>query len=195
MDKLAERVLDLLDKGRIGVFLLIAGILVAVLAAASGYGEVRLDSIGRVALGLLGLALIIGGVLIEQVVLRRKVKEQQVIINKLVEQSTSEEAFRHLAGITVLHEYKYWQNEKVGDLFQRQFYFLKDRGLIGPLTLVFSKELDGTNIVGRVIPTEIGRMYVKLRKDDIPKDWLSTDLEKRSNLKIDVARELGLLDS
>ena len=68
-----------------------------------------------------------------------KVQEQQAIITKLVEKSTSDEAFHHLAGITILHEYKYWQNEKVGDLFQRQFYFLKDRGLIEPSTLEFYK--------------------------------------------------------
>jgi hypothetical protein len=30
-----------------------------------------------------------------------------------------------------------------------------------------------------------------LRRDDIPKDWLSVDPLKRSNLKIDVALDLG----
>jgi predicted nucleotide-binding protein len=123
--------------------------------------------------------------------LKEQVEEQQVIINKLAEKSISDEAFHHLAGITILHEYKYWQNEKVGDLFQRQLYFLKDRGFIEPPTLEFFKELDGTNMVGKAIPTETGKMYVKLRKDDIPKDWLSTDPKKRSNLNTDVVLDLG----
>jgi hypothetical protein len=47
-------------------------------------------------------------------------------------------------------------------------------------------------MAGKAIPTEIGRIYITLRKDDIPKEWLSTDPDKRANLKTDVARELGL---
>lgn len=121
-----------------------------------------------------------------------RVEEQQAIINKLVEKSTSDEAFHHLAGIAILYEYKYWQNERVGDLLQRQFYFLKDRGLIEPPTLEFYKELDGMNMVGKARPTPIGKMYIELRKDDIPEDWLSTDPDKRKNLNTDVARKLGL---
>ncbi len=122
----------------------------------------------------------------------KKVEEQQALINKLVETSMSASAFRHLAGITVLHVYNYWQNEEVGELFQREFYYLKNRGFIGPETLEFDERLNRTNIAERARPTEIGKIYIALRKDDIPKDWLSADPEKRRNLKIDVARDLGL---
>jgi hypothetical protein len=123
-----------------------------------------------------------------------KVEEQQARINRLVETSMSPSVFRHLAGIYLLHEYTYLQDdgEVVGDLFHREFYFLKLRGLIGPETLEFDKRLHGTNIVEQAWPTEIGKIYIELRKDDIPKDWLSADPEKRKNLKIDVARALGL---
>jgi effector-associated domain 1 (EAD1)-containing protein len=121
-----------------------------------------------------------------------KVNEQQKLINKLVETSISANAFRHLAGITILHEYKYWQNDEVGELFRREFYYLKDRGFIGPETQEFFKEMDGTNLVGRVRPTEIGELYITLRTGDVPKDWLSADPSKRPNLKVDVARGLGL---
>jgi hypothetical protein len=121
-----------------------------------------------------------------------KVDAQQKLINKLVETSMSASAFRHLSGITLLHEYKYWQNEKVGDLFKREFYYLKDRGFIGPESLEFFEGLDDSNITEKAWPTEIGRMYIALRKDDVPKAWLSTDPDKRKNLKIAVARDLGL---
>jgi hypothetical protein len=121
-----------------------------------------------------------------------KVEEQQKLINRLVETSMSLSAFRHLAGITILYEYKYWQDERVGELFRREFYYLKDRGFIGPETLEFFEGLSNTNMAEKAIPTEIGRIYITLRKDDIPKEWLSTDPDKRANLKTDVARELGL---
>jgi hypothetical protein len=121
-----------------------------------------------------------------------KVEEQQKLINRLVETSMSLSAFRHLAGITILYEYKYWQDERVGELFRREYYYLKDRGFIGPETLEFFEGLNNTNMAGKAIPTEIGRIYITLRKDDIPKEWLSTDPDKRANLKTDVARELGL---
>ena len=100
-------------------------------------------------------------------------------------------AFHLLAGITLLYEYKYRQNKTVGDLFQREFSFLKDGGFIGPEALKFDEGLDGTNMVGKAIPTEIGWLYVELHKEEVPTDWLSTNPEKRSNLKTDVARDLG----
>lgn len=121
-----------------------------------------------------------------------KVEEQQKLINRLVETSMSLSAFRHLAGITILRKYKYRQNEEVDELFQREFYYLKNRGFIGPETLEFFEGLNNTNMAEKAIPTEIGRIYITLRKDDIPKEWLSTDPDKRANLKTDVARELGL---
>jgi hypothetical protein len=122
----------------------------------------------------------------------KKVEEQQKLINKLVETSMSPSVFRHLAGITILREYKYWQNEKVGELFQREFYYLKIRGFIGPETLEFFETMNDTNIAEKARPTDIGKIYITLCKDDVPKEWLSTDPDKRKNLKIDVARDLGL---
>ena len=121
-----------------------------------------------------------------------KVNEQQQLINQLVATSMSDSAFHHLAGITLLREYKYWQNHNVGELFRRELYYLKDRGFIGPQTLEFFAEMDGSNLVGMAMPTEIGRIYVTLRRADVPQDWLSANPSKRQNLKVDVARGLGL---
>ena len=123
---------------------------------------------------------------------RIRLNEQQQLINKLVETSMSASTFYHLAGITILHEYKYWQNDKVGELFRRQLYYLKDRGFIGPETLEFFQEMDDTNLVGKAWPTEIGKIYIALRKGEVPKGWLSVDPSNRQNLKVDVARGLGL---
>src|SRR5262245_58175881 len=121
-----------------------------------------------------------------------RVNEQQKLINRLVETSMSAAVFRHLTGITILHEYKYWQNAEVGDLWQREFYYLKDRGFIGPERQEFFREMDGINVAGKAVPTEIGIIYIKLRKGDVPKDWLSAEPSKRRNLKVEVARGLGL---
>jgi hypothetical protein len=122
----------------------------------------------------------------------QKMAEQQTLINKLVETSMSTTVFQHLAGIYLLHVYHYWQNHDVGELFQREFYYLKIRGFIGPQNLEFTEGLNGQNIAALATPTEIGKIYIALRKDDIPKDWLSENPEKRRNLKTDVARGLGL---
>jgi hypothetical protein len=122
----------------------------------------------------------------------RLLKEQQELIYKLVETSMSDSIFHHLAGIYMLHKYKYWQNKEVGELFQREFYFLKHRGFIGPETLEFDERLNGKNIAELAWPTRLGEIYIKLKKNDIPKDWLSADPEKRGNLKTDVARTLEL---
>jgi hypothetical protein len=122
----------------------------------------------------------------------KKLEEQLELIKKLQERSISDGTFRHLAGLSLLREYKYWQNAKVGDLFKREFYFLKNRGFIGPETFEFGDWLNDTNLVGKVEPTEIARIYVRLRKDDVPKEWLSTDPEKRKNLRVDIARKLEL---
>jgi hypothetical protein len=119
-----------------------------------------------------------------------KVNEQQKIINKLVETSMSASAFRHLAGITLLREYKYRQNITVRNFVQREFYYLKDRGFIGPAMLEFDESLNGQNVADKAVPTETGLLYLTLRKDDVPKEWL--DPAKRANLKVDVARKLGL---
>ena len=39
-------------------------------------------------------------------------------------------------------------------------------------------------------PTDIGLIYIQLRKTDIPQEWL--DLSERNNLNIKAARALGL---
>jgi Predicted nucleotide-binding protein containing TIR-like domain len=122
----------------------------------------------------------------------RQLKEQQERINQLVATSMSDSIFHHLAGIYMLHKYEYRQDEKIGKLFQREFYFLKHRGFIGPETLEFDERLNGKNIAELACPTEIGKIYIKLRKYDIPKDWLLADPKKRGNLKTDVARTLEL---
>jgi hypothetical protein len=120
----------------------------------------------------------------------RRIDEQQIRLNKLVETSMSDSCFHHLAGIYLLHEYKYLQDKQLGELFQREFYFLKNRGFIGPETLEFDERLHGTNIAEKAWPTPTGLLYIELRKTDIPVDWLS--VEKRGNLRIEAARKLGL---
>jgi len=121
-----------------------------------------------------------------------QVNEQQQLINKLVETSISAGAFHHLAGLALLRRYFYWDHSHdVTDEFRREFYHLKDRGFIGPERLEFYRELDGTNMVGKAELTETGWIYLKLRKADVPADWL-TNQDMRENLKIDVARGLGL---
>lgn len=123
---------------------------------------------------------------------RKKVDEQQAAINKLVETSMSDSAFRHLAGIYLLREYLYLQNSKVGELFRREFYFLKNRGFIGPETLEFDESLNNRNLAELAFATEAGKTYIDLRKSDIPSDWLSPEPRFRKNLKIEAARSLQL---
>jgi len=71
----------------------------------------------------------------------KKVEEQQALINELVKTSMSHSVFRHLAGITILNKYEYLEDEEIGELFKREFYYLKHRGFIGPSTLEFDKRL------------------------------------------------------
>jgi hypothetical protein len=120
----------------------------------------------------------------------KKIEDQQTRLNKLVETSMSNSCFHHLAGIYLLHKYEYLQDKKLGELFQREFYFLKNRGFIGPATVEFDERLHETNIAEKAWPTETGKLYIELRKKDVPADWLP--VENRDNLKIDVARELRL---
>jgi hypothetical protein len=138
-----------------------------------------------------------GGTVIEKIAaqqraLKDRVEEQQKVINKLVETSMSASVFHHLAGVYLLETYEYLQDKRIGELFRREFYFLKNRGFIGPETLEFDERLHKQNVAKLAKPTEIGERYIELRKADIPKDWLSPDPDKRKNLRIDVARKLGL---
>jgi hypothetical protein len=120
----------------------------------------------------------------------KRIEDQQIRLNKMVETSMSNACFHHLAGIYLLHRYEYLQDEKLGELFQREFYFLKNRGFIEPETVEFDERLHETNIAEKVWPTETGKLYIELRKKDVPPDWLS--VENRNNLKIEIARKLGL---
>jgi hypothetical protein len=148
-----------------------------------------------------------------------KLKEQQDMINKLVIFSMSPGVLHHLLGITILKNYIYRQNYEVkdgkddkgehavGDLWQREFYHLKDHGLIGPRTQEFVPKMHGTNIAGFVKPTNVGLDYLKLRlklrkadilEDDEFKEWLDPDiLDKdgnkiRDNLNIEGIESIGL---
>ncbi len=69
---------------------------------------------------------------------------------------------------------------------------MKDRGFIEPETLEFFDALNGINIAERARPTEAGLIYLTLRKSEVPKEWLSADADKRNNLRVDVARRLGV---
>jgi hypothetical protein len=109
--------------------------------------------------------------------------------NQLVETSMSDSCF-YLAGIYLLLEYKYLQDNSWASCFQREFYFLKNLGFIGPETLKFDERLHGANIAEKASPMPTGLLYIELRKTDIPVDWLS--VEKRRNLRIEAARKLGL---
>jgi hypothetical protein len=127
-----------------------------------------------------------------QEILESKLAEQQALINKLVEASISTAAFHHLAGIYLLKRYIYRQDASVGELFQREFYHLKHHGLIGPETLEFDEHLHGANLSELAWPTETGKIYIDLRKSDVPREWLSSDPQKRENLHSELASALGL---
>jgi hypothetical protein len=144
-----------------------------------------LPELAEATVGKAGLSFKIRGV-------EEQLKQHQALINELVTTSVSRYVLEHLAGITLLKEYKYWQNETVGTRFQREFYYLKDRGLIGPDNQEFFAELDNSNIAEMVWPTETGLTYLNLHRDLVPSEWLSINPDKRMNLKVDVAQKLGL---
>jgi hypothetical protein len=92
-----------------------------------------------------------------------------------------------------LNEYRYSQ-EREYDLYQREFYHLKDHGFIGPPEREFYKAMNGMNLVRVVTPTPLGQEYIKLRVElrglDVIRDWLEPN--KRENLNVDAARKLGI---
>ena len=91
-----------------------------------------------------------------------KVDQQQRIIDELVKYAMSASIFRHLCGITLLKEYKYFHN----DGNRREFYFLRDAGYIKPRFdgfIEFNDGLHGRNIADVAEATPIGRLCVKLR--------------------------------
>ena len=58
---------------------------------------------------------------------QRQLQAQQTIINDLVKYMLSAPIFRHLCGIALLHEYRFWDGPMA-----RELYFLRDIGFIKP---------------------------------------------------------------
>jgi hypothetical protein len=111
---------------------------------------------------------------------KEQVKTQQETINNLVRYSMSASIFRHLAGIALLKTYTYYNS----DSDRREMYFLRDNGFIKPRGssfLDFDSSLHGRNLVDVAEPTPIGSDCVRLRIDEIPRQWL----EDKNNIRID----------
>ena len=110
---------------------------------------------------------------------QRLVEQQQRMIDELVKYAMSASIFRHLCGLTLLKEYKYFHNE--GN--RREFYFLRDAGYIKPRFdgfIEFNEGLSGKNIADIAEATPIGRLCVKLRQSEIPTQML----ESLDNLRV-----------
>ena len=110
-----------------------------------------------------------------------QLREQQRMINELVTYSMSSSIFHHLCGITLTTEYIYRDNPSN----QREFYFLRDNGLIRPRAgsfLDFNAGLDNRNVVEIAEPTPIGWQCVRLRKEDIPSNMRADTKNLRVNL-------------
>jgi hypothetical protein len=111
-----------------------------------------------------------------------QVKQQQEFINNLVRYGMSASIFRHLCGIALLREYKYRNNPPN----QREMYFLRDNGFLKPKSgafLDFDDKHHDKNLVDLAELTPIGLDCVKLRKNEIPSDWLEE--KNKDNLRID----------
>jgi hypothetical protein len=110
---------------------------------------------------------------------RIQVDEQQRMIDELVKYAMSASIFRHLCGITLLKEYRYFHN----DGNRREFYFLRDAGYIKPRSdsfIEFNEGLNGKNVADLAEATPIGRLCVKFRQTEIAPEMLN-DL---SNLRV-----------
>jgi hypothetical protein len=96
--------------------------------------------------------------------------------------------FRHLCGVALLKEYKYAHMS----LTQREWYFLRDNGLIEPRPphtfrdLEFDERRHGQNFAAIAQPTERGWAAIRRRRQDIPAELL----EDPANLKLDPTGEL-----
>lgn len=129
---------------------------------------------------------VIGGRVQDQ---QRQLDAQQAIINELVTYMLSAPVFRHLCGIALLREYRFHDGP-----MGRELYFLRDLGFIKPKDgnfVAFDASLEDRNISDLLEPTPIGWSCIRLRKADVPRDWMH-DPALRHNLKQDVAAELGL---
>lgn len=110
---------------------------------------------------------------------QQQVAEQQGMIDDLVKYAMSASIFRHLCGVTLLKDYKYYHDE--GN--RREFYYLRDAGYIRPRFqgfIEFNEGLHGRNIVDLAEATPIGNLCVKLRQTEIPREWI----EDLNNLRI-----------
>lgn len=110
----------------------------------------------------------------------RQIEKQQEMINQLTKYGMSASIFHHLCGVALLNTYEYVDN----DTNRREFYFLRDNGLIMPRGrdfLIFDGSIHLANIVSMAEPTPIGWLCVKLRKAEIP----SNMLRDRGNQRID----------
>jgi CAP12/Pycsar effector protein, TIR domain len=102
---------------------------------------------------------------------QKQVEQQQRMIDELVKYAMSASIFRHLCGLTLLKEYKYFHN----DGNRREFYFLRDAGYIKPRFdgfIEFNEGLNGANVADIAEATPIGRLCVKLRQSEIPPQML-----------------------
>jgi len=119
---------------------------------------------------------------------RRQLEAQQAVVNDLVKYMLSAPIFRHLCGIGLLREYTFRDGP-----MSRELYFLRDIGFIKPRNgdfTPFDNRLDGANLSQMLEPTPIGWSCLRLRNQDVPREWLQAAL--RPNLREDTARDLGL---
>jgi hypothetical protein len=103
------------------------------------------------------------------------------VISDLVTYSMSASIFRHLCGIGLLREYKL----KGDDVNRREFYFLRDNGFIRPKAGDFVELANGAepNLSESTTPTPIGWLCIKLRRNEVPGEWLSP--KESGNLAVD----------
>ena len=117
----------------------------------------------------------------------RRVDAQASQIETFVKYFMSASIFHHLCGIGLLYHYDY----SPGD--QREYYFLRDTGLIEPRSdigfLDFPDSGPKWNVADAAKPTPIGWLCIKLRRDRIPPDMLEE--KKRQNLRVDPATLLS----
>lgn len=132
---------------------------------------------------LLGVKLTLKEVAEQQKQHGQTLAEHGEIINDLVTYGMSASIFRHLCGIGLLKEYNYEDN----DTNRREFYFLRDNGFIRPKSQPFLEFNQTTprNVCEISTLTPIGRTFVRLRRNEIPLDWLTP--EKAANLAVDPA--------
>ena len=120
---------------------------------------------------------------------QRQLEDQQTMINQLVRYMLSSPIFRHLCGIALLRQYTFWDGP-----MSRELYFLRDIGFIRPTRgdfVPFDARLNQQNLPDILEPTPIGWSCIRLRKSEVPPEWLH-DETMRPNLRQDVAATVGL---